>query len=192
MKSNPREKWMLVCLPAILTAIVYSWGFARKNGVMLTAARTQLQEVSAQGNGKLNLTRKTQELTRLEDQFDAYAERKQAAVKARGDVSGSNRTVALKRLAAAADSSNLVLIQSSAITDSTAKQRQLAALSKGMEMPAPQLWRMELCGSYLDMLKMLEELKNADAFVVPVDVKMEPLKDETESPAMKWTLTVWI
>ena len=193
MKSNPREKWLLVCFPAIFTAIVYSWGFARKNSVALSEARNQLQQVSAQSDAQAALARKTQELSRIEDQYDNYVERKNAtpAVAGASQNSGANRAAALKLLAAAVDRSDLMLIHSSALTEAT-KLKDITALSKGIDLPAPQLWRLELAGSYLNMLKMLTELKKAETFVVPIDVKMEPMKDETESPAMKWTLTVWI
>ncbi|HYG73963.1 MAG TPA: hypothetical protein VEK08_03065 [Planctomycetota bacterium] len=192
MKSNPRDKWLLICLPAIFTAIVYSWGFARKNSVALSEARKQLQAVSDQPDAQAALMRKTQELSRLEDQYENYAERKNAARAVPGvPHSGANRAAALKVLAAAADKSNLVLLQSSALSEAS-KLKEVAAISKGIDLPAPQLWRLELAGSYLNMLKMLTELKKAETFVVPLEVKMEPLKDETDSPGQKWTLTVWI
>jgi hypothetical protein len=193
MSTSERDRWIKICFPAILTLLIYSWGYARKNSTTLTDARKQLSEFSMLPSSQSALTKKTMELSKLGDQVNDFAARKTAAAGGSGVRKSSvGRTTALKVLTGLAEKSGLVLLEAAPNEMATPMLKVITTISKGVDLPDPQLWRMELAGSYLDMLNMLTELQKIDVFAVPVEVKMEPLKDDAVGPAVRWTLTVWI
>lgn len=55
---------------------------------------------------------------------------------------------------------------------------------------APQLWRMQLIGTYANVLHSLQELSSGEALAVPVALSMK--QPETLGSAREWYILVWI
>lgn len=55
---------------------------------------------------------------------------------------------------------------------------------------APEMWRIEMQGSYAQMRKLLDALAAAPSLIVPLHLGMK-LDEESRAPAV-WTLTLWL
>ena len=69
------------------------------------------------------------------------------------------------------------------------KSAALALTHQAATTP-PEVWRIDLTGSYSNVVKMLEGLKNADALIIPLTVSMK--SDARERKPTCWTLTLWL
>jgi hypothetical protein len=54
----------------------------------------------------------------------------------------------------------------------------------------PQVWRIELSGSYPGVLKLLEGLQNSKPLIVPLNLSMQA--DKNERKPATWVLTLWL
>lgn len=54
----------------------------------------------------------------------------------------------------------------------------------------PQVWRLELSGSYSGVLKLLAGIQNAEALIVPLSISMQTAKNNRLPAA--WTITLWL
>ena len=64
------------------------------------------------------------------------------------------------------------------------------ALTEHSGAASPQFWRLELQGSYANMVRILDALSTIDELVIPVSLSMEP--GVNGNSAAMWTLKVWI
>lgn len=54
----------------------------------------------------------------------------------------------------------------------------------------PQVWRIELGGSYANVMKLLDGLKKAEALIVPLNLSMKA--DKSERKPATWAMTLWL
>ncbi len=64
------------------------------------------------------------------------------------------------------------------------------ALTNHTSGTLPQVWRIELRGSYSNVMKLLEGLQKADALVVPLSLTMQA--DKNERKPATWAITLWL
>lgn len=64
------------------------------------------------------------------------------------------------------------------------------ALTQHTGATSPEVWRIDLTGSYGNVVKMLEGLKNAEALIIPLSISMKA--DPRERKSTCWTMTLWL
>jgi hypothetical protein len=104
-----------------------------------------------------------------------------------------NRVVTLQAITRLCESSDLTLL--AVQRDEQAQFPQILqslaqALTEHSGAASPQFWRLELQGSYANMVRILDALSTIDELVIPVSLSMEP--GVNGNSAAMWTLKVWI
>ncbi len=178
-----RDKWLAAALPALVTLLAGWIFFLRPAGRELAALR---QRVENQGPLRQALV------------ISAKAERlnlEKAVAEKRG--TSSAETCAFDRNAAMQQISLLCAAHGLSLNGTApepagklppALQEAAAALSRGGT--APQVWRVELNGSYPAVVKLLEGLGKTNPLIVPLNLSMEAGKNERK-PA-KWVISLWL
>lgn len=188
MKLSVREQWMLAVLPAVLTGVFYF-------GLSASPAATEREKLRKQIASQGPLSVRLDQVRRAQEERAEIS--RAIAAQARADAMPGttfDRNRALQFVSQIAQSRGLTLISSA--PDSAAKlppslqEAAAAATTPGGAAPTT-LWRIELQGPYGSMLEMLEGLRTADTFIVPLSVTMQtPGKDQRKP--LSWVLTLWL
>jgi hypothetical protein len=227
MNLSTRDKWLLAILPAILTVMAYFFlqaGPAQRN---LAAALAQLDKERAAPTSARALATAGAERDRVEDALLAAREKAHQLSTAQPTgvhLPAEERGQALRTISDAMSAQGLFLVQSERVLTDEAPpllKRTMEALDKlptVRKVPAPQLWKFEVWGSYPDFATLCERLAKSDEFVVPLSMSMAPIPKDAESPkdaqsigpgrnsvrdrareaaaqaggVFKWTLAVWL
>jgi hypothetical protein len=183
-----RDKWLAAGLPALMTLLLGWLVFLRpasreasllrqrvQNQGSLSARRTQVNAVLAE-NATLEKS-----LAELEDPNDSPVE------------TVFDRNWSLQYLSLFSARHGLSLDKTSLETAARlppALQQAIPLLTNPPKAQQPQIWRLEFTGYYPAMVKLLEDLKDVKPLMVPLNISMEPAKNE-RLPA-KWVLTIWL
>lgn len=193
MKMSARDKWLLAILPAILTAILYVFGKGWISEKALKDARLQSEKARAAMLQPAVLAGKMKVLgelnDKLSDQRDLAAKLGESAKSVQLKPSG-NRTETLKKISEMLNAKNLSLLNSARLAEGALKDSKHSALAEQIGLPVPELWRMEIAGSYRNMLEAIDAMGASDSFIVPLSIGMEPLNEDAGT--QRWSLTLWI
>jgi hypothetical protein len=187
MNLSSRDKWMCAVLPALLTAIICQTAFTHP-------LQRENDALAGQIRAPGSLPMRQAELRQLESDHAQIVEavaQKRKALSAAG--AGFNRTVALQQISKLCEQNHLALV-SSAPDASTKLPPPIAEAAKVLvterDTDAPQIWRLELRGSYGDFLQFLNGLGAVPPLIVPLNLSMQP--DPNEDHPISWSLTVWM
>jgi hypothetical protein len=182
-----RDKWLAAVLPALVTLLAGWIFFLRPASRELAGLR---QRVENQGplsaRQTLLLSARTERLN-----LEKMIAIKRAA--AAGEAGAFDRNGAMQQVSRLCAAHNLSL--NAAAPEPGGKlpralQEAAAALSRMEDGVPPQVWRIELDGSYPGVVRLLEALGKTKPLIVPLNLSMEAGKNE-RNPA-KWTISLWL
>ncbi|HLX61099.1 MAG TPA: hypothetical protein VKX17_07430 [Planctomycetota bacterium] len=192
MTLSSRDRWLLALLPAVLTASIYIYGPGATQRARMVKAQGELQAAQEKpfDRGALSAVRSDMQQNRAA--FD-NAKKRLAALSAapaqRLGPESEDRSATLRALTAILEARGLVLVKSEKLpidAESALGRKTLdawKAYAEKTHAPAPQIWRVELRGSYPHMQQACEELARAPQFIVPLSVTMEMPVQEGTTPA---------
>ena len=184
-----REKWLLAVLPALLTVII-GWG--------LFYHPTDLENLRKRVESQGPLSAKQGLVTRA--QVESLTVKK--SITARRDALAAETTVfdrnrameAVSELCAVHGLSlNATKLETSGKLPQ-ALQEAIPAITHSLAATPPQVWRIELSGTYGNVEKLLAGLQQSQPLIVPLSVSMDTrLQDkEKRRQPLKWVLTLWL
>jgi hypothetical protein len=182
-----RDKWLAACLPAFVT-LLFGWlFFLRPSERSLSNLR---QRVENQGplSARQALVVNTQAMRA--DLEKAIADKRSAPAEEGGVF---DRNSAMQQVSLLCAANGLSLNATSHERGGRlppALQEATAALTRAPNTAPPQIWRIELSGTYPDMVKLLAGLQKSKPLIVPLSVSMQTGKNERK-PAT-WILTLWL
>jgi len=190
LNLTPRDKWMCAVLPALLTGIIFQMALThpldRENEGLEKQIKAQ-GPIAARQSALKQLDAENAQLARI------AAEKRKGVQGGTEGKPGFDRTVALQQISRLCEDGGLILV-SSAPDPSTKLPATFADTAKILLKPTdssqPQVWRLEMRGSYGEFLKFLNQLASVPSLVVPLNVGMQP--DANEDNPIRWTLTVWL
>ena len=199
MKFTARDKWLLMVLPALFTAMVYVYfsGFAASQAMNAARVQAQAAQASVPPPGAVAAAQNT--LQELSEKLSAEKQRSANLLAAKSQLVSAGverRTDALRMLSQIVAQHQLSLLKSEQLKEPGGKNvpPSCAALCKRMSehfaLSEPEFWRLKLRGSYQNMLDVLQALGRSALFIVPVSIGMEPLN--TGDGELEWSLTAWI
>ena len=186
-RSN-KDRWLAVSLPTLLAALV-GWAFV----IQPQLKEIDLLEKRVGNQGGPAALR--EQAVRLEAEATA---RETAAVERRKSLEASARTfgqnAAMGEISALCEAHCLSLDASTVEIGEARLPTPLKNAAKAFAgLPgatAPQIWRLELRGSYSSVTKLLAGLGKARPLVVPLSLSMQ--SDKNERKPASWVLTLWL
>jgi hypothetical protein len=195
MKTSSRDAALALCLPAMLTGMVYLWAFGRaavkrSNDKQAEAHKAAEKTPSPDTLQAAHQTLEAIERRVVEEREKSVALQRSQAAFAANYAAGKQRSTALSRISKVLNEHDIGLASCSRVE--TGAPKDVVQLSQKLSAAAPELWRIESVGTYRDMLNALHDLRNASEFIVPLSIEMQPASSDDEDSAQKWSLTVWI
>ena len=193
MKWGPQDRWVCIILPPLLTAALLFRVLLRPLLMDVSALRASIP-----GQRALILPPETMDQFRAEQrQLEQTMAGEQRQVEAAEAVfkknCAENRVLTLQAIARLCESAGLTLLAMRKEDQAECPQvlQSLAqTLKEQGSAPAPQFWRLDLQGSYANMVRILDALSTMDRLVIPISLSMEPGKNG--NGAALWTLALWI
>jgi hypothetical protein len=194
-----RDKVIAALLPALLTLAGYNWLYGRAASQQLSALNARLASAQTTNANESALYEKRRAVELLKKSI-ATEEEKKKLVQPRATLpspSRADRSQSLRTLTRQLADSGLTLVKTMR-TDTRVStgqtQTDMAWLAEKQNMPMPEYWRIELLGSYAQMLDALKGLAASSDFIVPLTVEMESANKSSPEGAslQKWTLVVWL
>ncbi len=186
LKSNT-DRWLAASLPAIIILLLGWFLFlnsASKERSLLVrrlenmgdlAGKRQLTEAARQDLADLN-----DELSRLRAKLDS-------------DRIGFDRSLAMRRISMLCETHGLQIGQTSVEKGANRLPPALKAAETNFttaDGQPPQVWRVELAGSYPAVTRLLMDLASTAPMLVPLNLTMEADPKERRPPT--WNLYVWL
>lgn len=219
MTLSNREKWVVIGLPALLTGLVYVFFPGSYANARLASYNEQIKKEREKPLSPQEIKEVSSENQKIQDALKTNREKAVTLAKLQPEKFGSlfssdeDRGEPLRVISKAIEDHGLFLVKSEKL-DSQGRtalpkymHEKLARLSETFNPPTPQIWRIEVLGSYTRMKEVCDELMKSKAFIVPLNVTMEPSRkratnekaSDVASEAVmnaggvfKWTLTVWL
>lgn len=182
-----RDKWLAAALPAMVTLLAGWIFFTRPAGRELASLR---QRVENQGPlaARLALVARAQEEHK---DLEKLIVEKRSAVPEGESVFDHNW--ALQQVSVLCATHGLSLNATSPESSgklSTALKEAGESLKDATNATEPQVWRIELSGTYPSVLKLLQDLQKSKPLIVPLNLSMQTNKN-ARKPAT-WVLTLWL
>jgi type II secretory pathway component PulM len=192
--KTPREKFMILGLPALLILAVYVNWFNSPLQKDLVKANNELRGLQSKVSSPGILVQKSARLNQLTNEWkqvqDNHVQLEQQW-KTLAGLDEAHRSEKIEELAESLKRHGLNIIEQ---TLESGKQgtvpHALDAVGKRMGDRKPQVWRFRMVGSYASMLRVLDELTYGDPAVTPLGLTMKEIRLTTD--LREWTLVVWI
>lgn len=182
---NSRDKWLAAALPAMLTLLLGWLIWLRPAGREVGQLRQRVRNQGTRDSQQTLLA--VAQATRSE--LEKTLSDKRGAIP--NDQSVFDRNWAMQQVSVLCDANSLSLEKSTAETAaplSPALKEALPAVTRNGT--PPQVWRLELSGSYPNVVKLLDGLRKAKPLIIPLNLSMQTGK--TERHPTKWVLTLWL
>ena len=181
-----RDKWLAACLPALITLLLGWLFFLRPAERALSNLRQRVENQGSLGARKALVANAEAIRAELEK---AIADKRSAPV----EEGVFDRNSAMQHVSLLCAESGLSLNatthdRSSRLPPSL--QEAISALTRTPNTTPPQLWRIDLSGTYPSMVKLLAGLQKSKPLIVPLSVSMQTNKNERKP--VTWTLTLWL
>ena len=181
-----RDKWLAAALPAMLVLLCGWIFFLRPANRDLVKLR---QRVENQGPLIARQALVVRAQTDRDDLEKATADQRSAPV----EEGVFDRNFAMQQVSQLCAEHGLSL--NATVLEPAGKlppalQEAASALSRVANATPPQVWRIELSGSYPGMVKLLGGLQKTKPLIVPLNLSMEA--DKNERKPAKWVLTLWL
>lgn len=180
-----RDRWLAAALPALVT-LLGGWLFFLRPAAREVA--TLRQRVENQGPPAARQALAARAQAERADLEKALAEKRATPA---GEDGVFDRNWAMQQVSLLCSAHGLSL-------DSTAPEPggklppalHEATAALGRKGTPPQVWRIELSGSFPGVVKLLDGLQKAKPLIVPLNLSMETGRNERH-PA-KWVLALWL
>jgi hypothetical protein len=196
-----REARLLMILPALLIAAGYLFFFEQPNSAALRRLEKSLAASTRTAVPAPRMEVAQRAVVLLEAQVKAGQHKTTdahptSALPAQW-TTPLERLDALGAIASVFEAHSLVLIDSSQQPDADGHsvvprpfQEYAKTLEREAHYAAPQVWRVEAVGSYVDVLAALQELGRRNSFIVPLAISMQTLPDD--ATRRRWSLWLWV
>lgn len=178
------NQWLGAALPAMVTLLI-GWLLLLRPALNETSLlRRRLETLDKPGTQRQFLAQAQAEHASLEQDIQA----KQLTLT---EQVVFDRNQALQNISQLCEACDLSLAKSHpdpATQPPLALKEAFAA--RAPDSPLPQVWRLELYGSYPNVVKLLSGVQRITPLVVPLNVSMQPGKNGR--PPAKWILTLWL
>lgn len=186
MNLSPRDKWMCAIIPALLTGLIYQYAFIHPVGVDIESIQKRLDTQGPLAARQAALKQAEADHAQL---LHRVADMKKPGITRLH----FNRTAALQQISKLCESGGLTLVSSS--PDTAAKlppsiDQVASLLASPADSLPPQIWRLELQGSYPAMVEFLDGLGATPTLVVPLNLGLQPNAEDTRP--LNWTVSVWL
>jgi hypothetical protein len=202
MKLTEREKVMVLVLPAVLIFTIYGWFFYPAKHNALTKALAAVEDARAKEPELQNKVLVTQARVGIATQGLQDLERQKSNARLAWEAATAHCTDPALR-AERIERLNLILkrqglhvvedVEAEASRDSTVAAAVQALCDELAAMSAkhkPQLRKVRMYGTYLNVLAALDDLANREVVAIPVGLMM---KDAYPGYTLhEWVLLVWI
>jgi hypothetical protein len=195
---SEREIRLVMLLPAVLVVAIYACAFDQPHRAQVNALRQAAAQAGDHLTSQGQIQRAKADITML--QIDREKHRAAAATQLTLPTrwtSPAGRLNALADINAVFDAHSVFVVSTAHLPDTAmhgvapqSLQDFAAAVGRQLHAQVPQVWQIEVVGSYADVLKALGELGRGDAFIVPLGLSMEPIGAETNY--RHWSLWVWV
>lgn len=182
-----RDKWLAAALPALVTLLGGWFFFIRPANRELASLR---QRVENQGPLSARQLLAAQAQADRADLEKIIAEKRASQSEDEGVF---DRNWALQQVSVLCATLGLSLNATApepAGKLPPALQDATAAFLRLPNSTPPQVWRIELSGSYSSVLKLLEGLQKSKPLIVPLNLSMQV--DKNERKPATWVLTLWL
>lgn len=181
-----RDRWLAAMLPAMLTLLIGWFFFLRPAQKEVNSLR---QRVENQGPASARQPLVTRA------QAEAAAVAKSIADLREAQPAGAvfDRNWAMQQASLLCAAHGLSLNSSSLEAGGRlppALQESTAALLRAPGSTPPQVWRLELTGSYPGIVNLLGGLAKTEPLIIPLNLSMEA--DKNERRPSRWVLTLWL
>lgn len=199
MKSSPRDKVLALILPAMLAGVCYIFFYYWPEQKILNSQQEQLIAIRQKAPGvQMQLMQKRQQLAQVDGELQALNDdmaKLEERWKALAGSASPNRLAAekLEQLTGLLIRHGLTVLEVH-----PAKGDELARVPPALEAIAkrigaksggqPPQYRLRLSGSYLGLLRVLEQVNDGEAIAIPISLTMK----ENEEGFREWVLVVWI
>lgn len=180
-----RDKWLTAAIPALLTLLIGWLVYLRPAGREVSQLRQRVVNQGSLETRKAQVTGAQADLEELQKSIAA----KRAEPAAEG--SFFDRNWAMQQISLLCEAHGLGLEKASPDQGAPLApllRESLPAL--GSTGTTPQVWRVELSGSYPAVVKLLAGLEKAKPLIVPLNISMQSGK--TERHPSFWVLTLWL
>lgn len=185
---STRDRWLAATLPALVILLGGGLYYLRPAGKEIALLKRQVE-----GLGSLD-----DQLDRVALARTGQAKMEETVAKLRNirppATAVFNRNLAMQQLSKLCQAHTLSLAGTNLEAGDgrlppALKSAALTLTQHGGTTP-PEVWRIDLTGSYGNVVKMLEGLENAEALIIPLGVSMKT--DPRERKPTCWTLTLWL
>jgi len=198
---TPRERWLLVALPALAILAAYLYGSYRPQEAALAEARRAMAAAVGQQVTPTQFAFRRQAFRELNGRLEILKRRlpdpaasRQAVASAVAGPCGEAR--AMERITGIFSRRDVVVVSCTRLADSDAGNAMPAGLGEMLTRLAGPgaglaggVWKVRTVGRFADVQKSLEAMAAERALVVPLGIAMEPSEDgQTHS----WSLWVWM
>lgn len=200
MGKTPRERLLIMLLPALVIVGGYLMGYARDKE--LEAARAGLASARASAVSYMDVLAEQEKIADVRSQLDEIKKEK-TQLDARWSRLGSmhereagTRIDSVRTLSKMLWDCGLHSFEESIADDGLGElppsfQGALRRL-KGDSAPVAthRLWKIRFIGRYADVMEALESLRDSGSPIIPVSISMSETRADTQYRS--WTLLLWI
>jgi len=199
MKSSPRDKVLALILPAMLTGVCYIFFYYWPEQQTLGKQREQLLALRQKAPGvRMQLAQKQQQLEQVDGELKALQD-DMAKLEDRwkwlaGSASADRLTAEkIDQLTGLLIRHGLTVLEIGPAKGDNQAQvpPALEAIAKRIGEKTggqPPQYRLRLSGSYLGLLRVLEQVNDREPIAIPISLTMK----ENEEGFREWVLVVWI
>jgi hypothetical protein len=195
-----REVRIVLLLPALIIVGIYVFAFALPHETHINTTRASAAKERANPVPDAQLRRAGADVTMLTQQIETEKHRTAGepsiSLPARWTTS-SGRLNAVAQIDSVFKAHALYILSTSPQPNtaiSTVAPQSLqdfaGAVARDGHAPVPEIWKIELVGSYGDVLNALDELHRSNLFIIPLGLSMAPLDDQ--SGYRRWSLWLWV
>jgi hypothetical protein len=196
-----REIRLLMLVPALVILTVYAVVYERPLCLQINTLNSAIGKIQENPVAPSQLDRANVEIVILTSQIDL--EKRHLAASTQPSLAlptwwptSDGRVSALAGIDAAFDSHAVQVLTTSHLPAGSISgiaprslQDFAAAVTREGHSQLPQVWRIDVIGSYADVLAALSDIGHRDAFVMPLGISMESINPETTY--RKWSLWIW-
>lgn len=187
MSLQTREKWLLAVLPAVLLCV----------GLELASLRTLRRETKTLdqnlANRSLSASPEIQLTAARQGVEDLKISLADSRKRLEQNQAGFDRALALQRVSELAESCGITLLASELDPSAKPLPVLLAAsdtlVRRGNATP-PQVWKVDLRGSYAAVVALVKKLETSSPLIVPLGAVMTSQTDLRQPLA--WQLSLWL
>ena len=192
-----RTRWLLAVLPAVVTAVAYSWTYGRSAQERFNCGcmdQIEAEHARPAPQTLASARRAAEDLARQAEELGGRARRQASSAALSASEPAACPAVHMHALSKLMRTNRLVLVETKR-AGACAGERKESCVADGLRKLAeqrpgtpPELWTVEVVGTYAQVVSALRDLNGSREPIVPAGVSMQPLSGALR----KWSLWFWI